>query len=643
MSQAPLFGLRWVPDSSLRPLRYLPNPSASPAGSEWWQAHTPLPRGTTTTAAENTSSPDRGESTPGGGDDREAMKLRQSNRSLTQRLGEAQESVRQKVEQIRWLKEMTRDDASRARVARWMRGPLLRIFMAWKRVVRDSVKRALDDVQAEFAAASQRHRELQARCDDLSREHAVVQVALEHYYTKAHRKRQNKQLEACFRRWAPLRLSMSGRFSGLSPLPGRGKPPVTPGSLRSPGGGGLVAKHRVAAARRALLNLHAHAQEVLLVDTLQRRTKRRHAHRGLRRGMDRLIGLLTSLQLTELSESQGADAVRMRGALRRLRHATDRRGHMYALEHVLCPSARRRALRLFWCRWTTEVVGVLGARYKLEESRAKKASEQLQEQLTLRQSAEDENGLLKMATSLWSDDELPAMLANLSAAAEDAEAAVDVEGPDAPSIRREAAVVAAGWQGTQLKLTLAVLDSLKRELARERAALASARSEAKASDAVAEQALTMLQQLREDSAALQNRLASLEELKLRTEQALVQRDAELFDLGRAQHHASRQVAVTLSAVEEKVFAQLQRIDAKLQVTDNKMQILDSRVKRGVEVASEKKMKDKLKTVMPGATPATTNTSASTGGLGISSSLDASFLSGMGLSGGPLMPPSGASP
>ena len=61
-----------------------------------------------------------------------------------------------------------------------------------------------------------------------------------------------------------------------------------------------------------------------------------------------------------------------------------------------------------------------------------------------------------------------------------------------------------------------------------------------------------------------------------------------------------------------------------------MQILDSRVKRGVEVASEKKMKDKLKTVMPGATPATTNTSASTGGLGISSSLDASFLRRHGL-------------
>jgi hypothetical protein len=52
--------------------------------------------------------------------------------------------------------------------------------------------------------------------------------------------------------------------------------------------------------------------------------------------------------------------------------------------------------------------------------------------------------------------------------------------------------------GTQLKLTLAVLDSLKRELARERAALASARAEGKQYDQVAEAALTMLQQLRSE-------------------------------------------------------------------------------------------------------------------------------------------------
>ena len=38
---APLFGLRWVPDSQLRPLRYLPNPQASPGGlADWWQPHT---------------------------------------------------------------------------------------------------------------------------------------------------------------------------------------------------------------------------------------------------------------------------------------------------------------------------------------------------------------------------------------------------------------------------------------------------------------------------------------------------------------------------------------------------------------------------------------------------------------------------
>ncbi len=83
------------------------------------------------------------------------------------------------------------------------------------------------------------------------------------------------------------------------------------------------------------------------------------------------------------------------------------------------------------------------------------------------------------------------MLASLSAAASDAEEAAG-EVVDGAARRRDAAVAAAGWQGTQLRLTLAVLDSLKRELARERAALASARAEAKASDAVAEQALAFM-------------------------------------------------------------------------------------------------------------------------------------------------------
>ena len=194
---------------------------------------------------------------------------------------------------------------------------------------------------------------------------------------------------------------------------------------------------------------------------------------------------------------------------------------------------------------------------------------------------------MRAASSLWSDDELPAMLASLNgAAAHAAEAAEDADGAAA---RREAAVTAAGWQGTQLRLTLAVLDSLKKELARERAALASTKAESKASDAVAEQALSMLQQLREESVSLQTRLATLEEVKLRTEQALVRRDAELYDLGRAQHSAARQLGLAVSAVEEKTFQQLQRIDAKLQVSDGKLQAMHSRVGRVAELAGDMKL------------------------------------------------------
>eukprot|EP00966_Prymnesium_polylepis_P162321 3751664-Prymnesium_polylepis.1 len=102
----PLFGLRWVPDAQLRPLRYLPNPDAGGDGDELaYPPTTPTP----TTAAYPA--------------DGASHKLQQSVRSLTMRLADAEESARQKSEQIRWLKEMTKDDARRARVSRWMSGP----------------------------------------------------------------------------------------------------------------------------------------------------------------------------------------------------------------------------------------------------------------------------------------------------------------------------------------------------------------------------------------------------------------------------------------------------------------------------------------------------------------------------------------
>ena len=172
---APLFGLRWVPDSSLRPLRYLPNASAglgagvgaaasgsaasSDRAPDWLRGGASSSNATLTPraragAAVTPSRSGAGASADGAPDTYGdsaggAHKLQMSLRMLTQRLSEAQESVRQKSEQIRWLKEMTKDDASRARVSRWMRGPLLRVFNAWKRCVRDSARTALEDLSAE--------------------------------------------------------------------------------------------------------------------------------------------------------------------------------------------------------------------------------------------------------------------------------------------------------------------------------------------------------------------------------------------------------------------------------------------------------------------------------------------------------------
>ena len=212
-ANAPLFGLRWVPDAQLRPLRYLPNAlNAAPTSDpNWWRS-----RQEGRDTEKDTVTPQRKSATPGtvadespvgaGSAAAASVKLQQSVRILTQRLTEAQEAVRQKSEQIRWLKEMTRDDASRLRVARWMRGPLLRVFLAWRRCVRESQRRALDDLTAELSSHSSRQRELQVQSDDLTREHAVLQTAIEHYFNAAIVQRGRRRLAECWRRWAPLRM-----------------------------------------------------------------------------------------------------------------------------------------------------------------------------------------------------------------------------------------------------------------------------------------------------------------------------------------------------------------------------------------------------------------------------------------------------
>ena len=166
----------------------------------------------------------------------------------------------------------------------------------------------------------------------------------------------------------------------------------------------------------------------------------------------------------------------MRGALMAAAR-TDRRGHVKGLEHVLCPSAAVAPApsgaagrpRLSAC----------SARGTSSRSRARP---RLQEQLTLRQTAEDENGLLKMATSLWSDDELSGDAGEFRGAAEDAEAAVDVEGQVLQGAR---AVVIERVRTAER--CLAVLDSLKRELHGSARPADRALRVSRLSDALAEQ------------------------------------------------------------------------------------------------------------------------------------------------------------
>ena len=67
--------------------------------------------------------------------------------------------------------------------------------------------------------------------------------------------------------------------------------------------------------------------------------------------------------------------------------------------------------------------------------------------------------------------------------------AAEASGADGAAAGAGASVA---WQGTQLRLCAAALDSLKRELARERATASSAREEARRSESVAEQAPGMM-------------------------------------------------------------------------------------------------------------------------------------------------------
>ena len=196
--------------------------------------------------------------------------------------------------------------------------------------------------------------------------------------------------------------------------------------------------------------------------------------------------------------------------------------------------------------------------------------------------------------------------------------AAEASGADGAAAGAGASVA---WQGTQLRLCAAALDSLKRELARERATASSAREEARRSDSVAEQAprtmhalctcmractsytaphaarrtphrtsphrtlhaaphaaphaarctprlawqaLTMMQQLREEGAQLEARLSAAEAQGLRAQQQLRQREAELYGARRAQQGSARDIARAVAQFEESCMQRLQQIEGSLE-------------------------------------------------------------------------------
>ena len=193
--------------------------------------------------------------------------------------------------------------------------------------------------------------------------------------------------------------------------------------------------------------------------------------------------------------------------------------------------------------------------------------------------------------------------------------AAEASGADGAAAGAGASVA---WQGTQLRLCAAALDSLKRELARERATASSAREEARRSDSVAEQAtrmlhahgtciractlytaphaarhtphatrrtphaarrtphaarrtprlawqaLTMMQQLREEGAQLEARLSAAEAQGLRAQQQLRQREAELYGARRAQQGSARDIARAVAQFEGSCMQRLQQIEGSLE-------------------------------------------------------------------------------
>ena len=140
-----------------------------------------------------------------------------------------------------------------------------------------------------------------------------------------------------------------------------------------------------------------------------------------------------------------------------------------------------------------------------------------------------------------------------------------------------------------MRLTVATLDSLKRELAREKAALACAKEETRRTDAVAEEALRELQTVRDEGAKLHADVATLEGERLATEEELRRRDAHIFAAGRAQTAAKIALGEALAQIEADYAQQLQRVEAGVERRSAQLGALQRRVGAATERAREKQL------------------------------------------------------
>jgi hypothetical protein len=354
----PVFGLRWIPDGSLRPLRYLPSPQQRAAaeglgGTEGRGGARDLPPA---------PSP---------------LQQTQHLRLLTQRLADAEESVRQRSEQIRWLKEMTKDDARRARVSRWMSGPLLRVFAAWKRCVRETVRAAHSTLQQELSEGVVLQREVQGRCDEMMREQLVLRAVLEHYFDSTLQRRNTAALATALRRWGLQRTRLRRR------LPYR--------------------------ERRAFGRLCDAVALQRWVRRLTRSATTRAARTRVRAGLRAGARLLAARQLGARVAQLSCDGP-LRAALRRLRRAARRAALLRRACALLVPRTARRALRVAWGAWSRVLILRLSAQREAEATRAAEATGELGRARAAQSSAAGEAIRLRAVTSLWGEDELPAML-----------------------------------------------------------------------------------------------------------------------------------------------------------------------------------------------------------------------------------------